>query len=216
MPSSPNTPRVLKGGLVLLDPTTSAVQRIIALQYNPDSLSRTLQPQTIGGEGNDRSEPVRFKGPPVETLRIEAEIDAADQLEKGDADATQLGILPQLSALESLVYPSTDQLRSTHSSASGGTLEVAAVQAPVSLFVWSEKRIVPVRVTEFSITEEAFLPNLSPIRAKVTLSMRVLSVADLGFDSKGGSLYLEYQRQKEQAAARTSGAFDALGIRGIP
>jgi hypothetical protein len=215
MSSLPNVPRLLKGGLVLLDPQSSAVIRVIALQYNPESLTRTLQAQTAG-EGQDaRIEPVRFKGPPIETIKLDAEIDATDQLESGDATAVELGILPQLSALEAIVYPTTSQLEATHNLASSGTLEIAPVLAPICLFVWSEKRIVPVKVTDFSITEEAFDFDLHPIRAKVSLSMRVLTVTDLGFDTKAGSLYLEYQRQKEQAATRSRGTFDNLGIRPI-
>jgi hypothetical protein len=69
------SPRLLKGGIVLIDPNTSAVQRIIALQYNPDTLSRTLQPQAIK-ESGDRSEALRLTRPTVETIKIEAEVDA--------------------------------------------------------------------------------------------------------------------------------------------
>lgn len=212
MPPTPPQPRLIKGGIVVL----SDVQRVIALQYNPDSLSRTLQAQTAGGEGQDgRAEPMRFKGPPVETIKLEAEIDAADQMEKGDKIVGQWGILPQLSALESLVYPSTQQLIDTHNKASSGVLEIAPVLAPLALFVWSEKRVVPVKITDFSVTEEAFDPKLNPLRAKVHLGMRVLTAVELGFDSKGGSLYMEYQRQKERAAAQMHIALATLGIQRI-
>src|SRR5439155_2953751 len=111
---------------------------------------------------------------------------------------------------------SSAQLVATDALADKGTLEIAPTLAPLCLFVWSERRVVPVRLTEFSITEEAFDPNLNPLRAKVSLGMRVLSVADLGFGQKGGGLYLEYQRKKEQAAQRYSGALDALGLHSPP
>jgi hypothetical protein len=75
MSTFPNSPRLLKGGIVLIDPDTSAVQRIIALQYNPDTLSRTLQPQAIK-ESGDRSEALRLTGPPVESTTLNAEIHA--------------------------------------------------------------------------------------------------------------------------------------------
>jgi hypothetical protein len=215
-PPTPPSPRLLKGGLVLLDPTTSAVVRVIALQYNPDTLTRTLQAQTAGASDAERTEPMRFKGPPVETLKLDAEIDATDQLEKADANAELYGILPQLAALEALVYPTSDQLLATNRLADSGTLEIAPIQAPLCLFVWSERRIVPVRVSDFSITEEAFDPSLNPIRAKVSLGLRVLSVTDLGFGNKGGDLYLEYQRQKEKAARLSAATFDALGLRSAP
>lgn len=220
MTGFPGSPRLLKGGIVLLDPESAAVQRVIVLQYNPDSLSRTLQVQATGGaggEGGDRSEALRLKAPPVETFKVEAEIDATDQLEVADPTATQLGIHPQLAALETIVYPPSGQLLANNRLAESGTLEITPVQAPLTLFVWSRTRIVPVRITDFSVTEEAFDPALNPIRAKVSLGMRVLSVHDLGFTQKGGSLYLAYQQQKERlAGVGRVGKLAALGLGGIP
>src|SRR6266852_4001582 len=98
MTTFPGSPRILKGGIVLLDPNSGAVQRIITLQYNPDSLTRTLQIQGTGAESGDRMESMRLKGPPVETYKLEAEIDATDQLEHATQDSTavNVGIYPQL------------------------------------------------------------------------------------------------------------------------
>lgn len=217
MTTFPGSPRLLKGGIVLLDPVTEKVQRVIALQYNPDSLSRTLQVQGAGGEGGDRSEALRIKGPPVETIRVEAEIDATDQLEEDDDTATELGIHPQLAALETMIYPTSAQLQANNRLAAAGTLEILPVQAPLALFVWSAQRVVPVRITEFSVTEEAFDPALNPIRARVTLGLRVLSVDDLGFQHKGGTLFMSYLQNKEHLATKAQGGtFSALGITGLP
>jgi hypothetical protein len=219
MSTFPNSPRLLKGGIVLISPDTSAVLRVITLQYNPDTLTRSLQVQSVGSEGGDRSDALRLKGPPVETIKLEAEIDATDQLEfpAQNPNAAQLGIHPQLAALETIVYPSSAQLQANNRLASSGTLEIVPMQAPLTLFIWSKNRIVPVRLTEFSVTEEAFDPALNPIRAKVSLGMRVLSVNDLGFEHKGGSLFLIYQQQKERLAAlNRAGAITDLGIKGLP
>lgn len=218
MSAFPGTPQVVKGGLVLIDPRTSAVLRVIVLQYNPDTLSRTLQVQGVGGEGGERLEALRLKGPPVETIKLEAEIDAADQLENPSQNAVtiQYGIAPILAALETVVYPTSAQLQSANRLAGTGTLEIAPAEAPLSLFVWSKARILPVRITEFSITEEAFDTTLNPIRAKVSLGMRVLSVNDLAFSHKGSSLFLAYQQQKEQLAGLTQGSISSLGIVGVP
>lgn len=79
MTSFPSSPRLLKGGIVLLDPETSAVKRVINLQYNPDTLSRRLQIQGTSNESGDRAEALRLKGPPVETIKLDAEIDITDQ-----------------------------------------------------------------------------------------------------------------------------------------
>jgi hypothetical protein len=203
---------------VLLDPTTSAVRRIIVLQYSPDSVTRTLQVQTTT-EGGNRSEAMRLTGPPVETLRVEAEIDATDQLEFPDQNPNTVsyGIHPQLAALETLVYPTSSQLQSNEALASGGTLEIVPMESSLIVFVWSKSRVVPVRITDFSITEEAFDTALNPTRAKVTLGMRVLTVDDLGFRHRGGSLFMVHQREKERLAAlNPTGNFSALGIKGIP
>ena len=218
MSTFPGSPRLVKGGIVLIDPGTARVQRIISLQYNPDSLSRTLQVQGVS-EGGDRLEALRVKGPAVETITLEAEIDATDQLEfpEQNPSAVELGIQPQLALLETLVHPTSSQLNSNNQLAQSGVLEIIPMESPLALFVWSKNRIVPVRVTDFSITEEAFDPDLNPIRAKVSLGLRVLSVDDLGFQHKGGSLFLSYLQSKEQLAGRVAaGTLGALGIGGIP
>jgi hypothetical protein len=219
MTSVPISPRLLKAGLVLIDPRSSAVRRVITLQYNPDTLSRTLQTQSVAAasEGGNRSEALRLKGPPIETIKLDAEIDATDQMEAGDPQTAQTGIQSQLAALETIVYPSSDQLSGNNALARSGALELVPMESLLTLFVWSKSRILPVRITDFSITEEAFDPQLNPIRAKVSLSLRVLSVDDLGFDSKGGSLFMIYQRQKERLAGQgAAGGLGALGIGGIP
>src|SRR5689334_16239688 len=112
MTTFPGSPRILKGGIVLLDPVTNAVQRVIPLQYNPDTVTRTLQVQGAA-EGGDRSEALRLKGPPIETIKLEAEIDATDALElpQESPSAAQYGIEPQLAALETIVYPASSRLQ---------------------------------------------------------------------------------------------------------
>jgi hypothetical protein len=212
----PGSPRLLKGGIVLLDPQTGTVLRIIPLQYNPDTLTRTLQVKGAGAESGDHLEALRLKGPPVETIKIDAEIDATDQLETADSQAVSSGLHPVLAALEMITYPSSTHLIANNGQASAGTLEIAPTQAALTVLVFGPKRIVPVRITEFSITEEAFDTSLNPIRAKVSLGLRVLSVDDLGFDQKGGGIFLAYLQGKEQFAAQNrAGTFGALGIGGI-
>jgi len=207
----------VSGGLVILSGASSAA-RIIALQYNPDSLSRTLQVQAMGDSQN-RSEAFRVKAPAVETLKVEAEIDLTDQLESPTLHPTarELGLHPYLAAIETIVHPTTRQLESNNALAAAGTLEIAPMEAPLTLFVWSRHRVLPVRITEFSITEEAFDAGLNPIRAKVNLGMRVLSVHDVGFDHKAGQLFMAYLRQKEVFAARHQGGqLGQLGLSSIP
>jgi hypothetical protein len=213
MTSFPRSPRILKGGIVLLDPETATIQQIIPLQYNPDSITRSLQIKGIESESTDRSEALRLTGPPVETYTLEAEIDATDELETVDSIATSEGIQPILSALETIVYPSSTQLFSNNDLAQNGTLEIIPMESNLTLFIWNKNRVVPVRITELSITEESFDTNLNPIRAKINLSLRVLSVDDLGFDHQGGNLYMNYQQSKEKLAGIfSSGKLTDLGL----
>jgi hypothetical protein len=219
MTGFPGSPRLIRGGIVSIDPTSSAVLRTIALQYNPDTVTRTLQVQGVGQAGGARLEALRLKGPPTEQIKLDAEIDATDQLEHPEDDRTtaQLGLHPTLAALETLVYPASATAQANDALAELGTLEILPVEAALTLFVWSARRIVPVRLTEFTITEEAFDPNLNPIRAKVSLGLHVLSTNDLPFAHRGASLFMVHHRQKEQLAAQAAQAtFGTLGIAGIP
>lgn len=217
MSAFPNSPRLLKGGIVTMEPDSGQVIRIISLQYNPDTLTRTFQVQSYS-EGTDRSEALRLKSSPVETIKLEAEIDATDQLEFPDqhANIAQNGIHSQLAALEAMLYPSSEALQNNHQQAGRGVLEIVPMEAPLSLFVWSKHRAVPVRVTEFSVTEEAFDPSLNPIRAKINLGLRVLSVNDLGFEHRGGSLFMSYLKNKEALAGMVDSAtLSSLGLEGL-
>jgi hypothetical protein len=212
-----NSPNLIRAGIVLVDPNTGQSLRIITLQYNPDSLSRSLQIKGVGAESGDHSEAMRLKGPPVETIKLEAEIDATDQLEIGDPGAAQFGIHAQLALLETLVYPKSIDLMANNSEQQSGSIEIIPMESPLPLFVWSKFRVLPVRLTELSVTEESFDTSLNPIRAKVSLGMRVLTVDDVGFDHKAGSLFMSYLVQKEQLAGRIGNAsFGAIGITGVP
>lgn len=214
-----SSPKLTKGGIVLIDPETAQVQRVIALQYNAESLKRELKSQESGGEaGADRAEPTRFKGPAVETISFEADLDATDQLEFPDQNAAAVayGIAPQIALLESLSQPGSAQLGKVNSQASSGTLEIAPMLAPLLLLVWGAGRVIPVKLTSFSVTEEAFDPALNPIHAKASLSLRVLTVDDLGFASKGGSLFMAYLQNREQLAAKAQPAsLSTLGVTGV-
>lgn len=207
MSTFPGSPQLLKGAIIGVDPF-NPLASVIVFQYNPDTLTRTLTAQTTGGNA-DRGEALRLKGPPQETIKIDVEIDATDQLEQGRGTATSLGIHPTLASLEMLLYPKSALVIANEVLAQIGIIEIVPPEAPLTLFVWGVKRVLPVRLTEFSITEEAYDPGLNPIRAKVSLGMRVLNYSDLGLLSVGGGLFMAHQVMKEVMA--TIGGVNTLG-----
>jgi hypothetical protein len=198
MSDFPRSPRLQKGAIVGFD-IANPLASVIIFQYNPDTLTRTLTPQMANANA-DRTEALRLKGPPEESIRLEVEISATDQLEKGDPLATTLGIHPTLASLEMLLYPKSLTVIGNEVLAKLGVIEVVPMEAPLTFFIWGVKRILPVRLTECTITEEAFDPDLNPIRAKVGLGLRVLTYNDLGLASVGGAVFMAHQVIKEVMA----------------
>ncbi|MEV1080615.1 hypothetical protein AB0I98_20540 [Streptomyces sp. NPDC050211] len=211
-------PKPIRSGIVLVDPELGTPQRVIVLQFNPDTLERSLSPQSAGGSGDsggggsgngDRNEALRLKGPAQETWKFTAEIDATDQFEIAAPD----GIHPQLAVLEMLVQPTSSQLREASRQSQKGTIEISPIEMPLTLFTWGSKRVMPVRLTELSINESAFDVNLNPIRASLSIGLKVLTVSDLPLGHPGAELYYAHLAQKERlaAAARTAG-IGSLGL----
>lgn len=193
------SPRLLRGALVGID-LANPIPKVVVFQYNPDTLTRTLRARAANGEGA-RAEALRLSGAPEEEIRLDVEIDATDQLEKADPVATSVGIFPQLSALETLLYPASASVVANTALLAAGTIEVVPSVGPFTLLIWGVQRILPVRISDFTITEEAHDVNLNPIRAKIALGMRVLSYNDLPVTNPGYHLFLAHQVTKEAMAA---------------
>ena len=208
MTSFPGSPRLLKGAIVGLDPV-NPLASLVVFQYNPDTLTRRIDARSTGGtDAGDRSEAFRLSGPPKETISLNIEIDAADQLEQANQMAVALGVYPTLSALEMLLYPKSAKVIADVKLARAGNIEIIPPEAPLTLFVWGAARVLPVRLTSMSITEEAYDTKLNPIRAKVDLSLYVLSYADLKLTHPGYTLFIAHQIAKEIMA--TSNTFNSI------
>lgn len=219
MSAFPGSPRLVKGGIVLLDPDSGALLKVISLQYNPETLTRTVQVKAAPPDSHDRSQALRLTGAATETIKLDAVLDATDQLEYPDSNplAVRYGIHPQLAVLEAMAYQPSAAMLANDRLAGSGSLEILPVSSPLALFVWSRSRIVPVRLTDLSVTEEQFDPALNPVRAKVSLGLRVLTVDDLGFGTRGGTLFMSYLQGKEALAGQVpGGALSALGLGGLP
>jgi hypothetical protein len=210
MTTSLVSPPVFKGALIAADPLRPA-SSVVVFQYNPETVSRTLQARTTGGDAGGG--PLRLSGPPEESLKLSVEIDATDQLETGDPVAVAMGIAPALAALELLLYPSSVTVIANEVLARAGVVEIIPVEAPLTLLVWGTRRILPVRVTEFSVTEEAFDPALNPIRAKVDLGLAVVSYYDTGLASPAGALSLAAHVAREVLATLNTAQAAAAAVR---
>jgi hypothetical protein len=195
MSSFPGSPRLLKGAIVGIDPF-NPLASVVVFQYNPDTMTRKLEPRAVSAEG-DRGEAFRLTGAPKETITLSIEIDATDQLEQANPLATTMGIYPTLAALEMILYPKSAVVIANTILSLVGIIEVIPVEAPMTLFVWGPQRVLPVRLTSLSITEEAHDQLLNPIRAKVELSLTVLSYHDLAVTSPGEALFLVHHIAKE-------------------
>ena len=214
--SFPGSPRVAKGAIITLE-SNDPVPKVILFQYNPESLTRTVRAQTSEGSSGERSEPFRLNGPPAETISVEIELDATDQLEHPDQNqnSATMGISPQLAALELILYPKSSQVILNNILSLTGELEILPPEGPFTIFSFGPKRMVPVRLTAFQITEEFYDVNLNPIRAKVSLEMRILSSTDLPSSHPGYSLFLSHQIIKEtMGALATARGLSAAGISG--
>jgi hypothetical protein len=211
MTTFPGSPRVLKGALVSIDPLVP-IPSVIVFQYNPDTLTRTLKPRSPGGDAA-RSEAQRLTGPPEETIKVDIEIDATDQLETGDGVASAVGIYPQISALEMLAYPKSATVIANTVLLATGVIEIIPADGPLTLFIWGAQRILPVRLTDCAITEDAYDPALNPIRAKAALGLRVLSYNDLSITNPGYYIFLAHQIVKE-TMSRVNVANDLSSVMG--
>lgn len=193
-----------KGAILGLD-MFNPVASIVVFQFNPEKLTRTLAPQTAGKKGSI-FETERLKGPPDETIELELKYDASDELAEGEAIADSLGLYTQLSALEMLVYPKFGPVLANTALLAQGAIEIVPPTGPLTLFVWGPQRILPVKIKEFTITEEKFDSNLNPIEAKAKLKLDVLSYNDLSLTHPGYWIFMAHNILKEAFASIGSGA----------
>ena len=201
MTTPPIAPRLLKGAIIgveLYNPLAS----VAVFQYNPDTISRKLAARTPHGDGGARSEALRFVGPPRETVTVQVEVDAADQ--PGGA-ASSVGVHAPVAALEMLLYPKSIFVILNWVAMQAGLANVIAPAAPLTLFVWGPTRVVPVRITDMTITEEAHDNLLNPVRARIELTMNVLSYHDLPPTHAGSVLFMVHQITKELLATSNTG-----------
>lgn len=219
----PGSPRLLKGAFAIYseDKPGSSPKSVILFQYNPDSLKRTLADRAVeterGNVGKAKEDVFRVLGPPVETISLTIELDAADQLETPDDNdvVAENGLHPALATLEMLMYPPSLNAQRIENMAKQGKVQIASAQLPMVLFVWGASRVVPVHITSFGVSEEAFDKNLNPIRAKVDVALKVLTYMELSDSSLGRDAFIAYQKQKEKLVTDNKPPFDDKPVRDL-
>lgn len=200
------SPRLIKGAIIAIQ-APNPVPTVIAFRLNPETMSRTLETRSAEGEGGQ--ETFRLAGAPKESIKVDCVFDATDDLEVGDEAVVANGLHPRLAALEMLIYPQTATVIANSVLMALGAVEILSAKGPFTIFCWGSKRILPVKLSGMTIAEEAFDPNLNPIRAKVSLDMQVLSYSDLEITHPGYALFLSHQIVKETMAA--IGKVEGLG-----
>ncbi|MEX3636134.1 hypothetical protein [Paraburkholderia sp. BR14320] len=225
---SPIRPNLLKGALAVYPTHTpgSRPSAVIAFQFNPEAMKRTLvhraaPPPQTGNTGAAKEDVLRVAGPPVETISMTVDMHASDQLEDPSTyPAVALnGLHPALATLELLMYPPTLSASVITQQAAAGQVQVSPADLPLVLLVWGKQRVVPVKLTSFSVSEDAFDTHLNPIAAKVELAMQVLTYMEFTDSSIGRDAFIAYQKAKESLAQinRTSGTLgDAAMLALLP
>ena len=183
--STSHTAKTAKGAFIqLVRGVVGVVPNIVVFQYNPERLTHALTPWNpfeVDQAQRGAQAPTVQPFNPKETFTLSIELDAADDMQDGKRPATIIGISDRLAALKKLTLPSAGPLGDLMASAS--TLIGAAASpnaqakrptVPIVLFAWGPGRILPVRITSFSVEETLFSPALYPMQAKVTLALEVL------------------------------------------
>ncbi len=225
MPSeSPLRPNLMKGALAVYPTHTPGSQptAVILFQFNPDTMKRTLAHRaaatpTQGNTGAAKEDVLRVAGPPLETITLTVNMDAADQLAEPDQNGSvaEHGLHPALATLELLMSPPTLNAQKIEEQADNGQVQITPADVPLVLFIWGKSRVVPVKLTSFSVSEEAFDTRLNPISAKVDLGLQVLTYMEFTDSSIGRDAFIAYQKSKESLAQLDHPGSDTTGIRNL-
>lgn len=157
-----NFVQLLKGALILIDRTNSQSKITVPFQYNPNTLTRSLQPKYYQSQGD------RYTGPAGHTIDVKVQLEGS-----ADGGTSTNGILPQIAALELMINPKSADLTTYMQDMKSNKLKAVPPLAPRTLFVWGPQRVLPVRLTSISFTETMFNNNLTPMIADVGLKMEV-------------------------------------------
>lgn len=177
------TPTVVPGAFVqLVEQVIGFIPNIVAFQYNPATITRTLEPWNpfeVDQANRGAQSPTVQPYEPQEKFSFTLEMHAADGMELGNPVTRVSGVASQIAALKKLTQPSQGLLGDLVASAnalagkSPGATERPSV--PVVLMILGPGIIYPVRITSFSVEQKEFNPLLYPIQASVQIEVSVLT-----------------------------------------
>jgi hypothetical protein len=203
----------LRGAFVAYDPgaykSPTIERRLIPFRFNPEGLSRSISievaPGSEGVEGSTTAKKSKTEqaadassGTLKETFNVTIRLDFVDLLEASPNLDQELGILPEIAALEDLLYAVAP---ATTASSDGKEPVQPRAARPTVLFVWGEQRIYPVRITQMTVNETLHNASLNPIRAEVEVGLEVLRDGDARGNQAVGDA-LNYTGQKRRANAQ--------------
>ena len=182
-------PRIMKGAFVeLLDPMPPDPV-IIPFQFNPETISRTKRvkenpSRSPGGQARaarpesiNLGEATQHLVSEWESFTLTVRLDAQDAIALGDERAKEVGISHILSTFEKLITPQPGgQLkdRSSQAESAEGYSYSGQYAIPVALFTWGKRRSIPIHLNSLQVEETLYLPNLYPIRATLSVGVKVL------------------------------------------
>jgi len=173
----------------------------IPFQYNPDTIRRTLTPNTVGGTQGARSGAVRFAGAPAEEITFTCQLTATMATAPPAGTPTpEHGVSASLAALTLLAYPTTAAVASAQAMLDAGAIEVLPPLADRLLLVWGTERVVPARLTGCTVTEQLYDTNLVPVAATVEVTLRTLTYSDVDPGNHAYHDFVVYQQGLEKQA----------------
>ena len=206
---NPVQPHFLKAGIVTYDLAAGRTVRTLPMLINPATLRRSYEIKQSAVSSYSAG-PLRLTAPAVETIDVEVKLDAADAILRSldgaalsgtQAAAADQGVRPWIAALQMLITPSAAAIQRNDALRQSGALEIVPMEQPLTLFVWGQGNILPVRIKTLSVNEDLFDARLIPVTATATLGMHSLSVADLGVTTRGGAMFMTYLREIERRSA---------------
>jgi len=177
------SPKLAPGAFIqLIEIVGGFSPEVVTFQYNPEKISRSFQIYGDGANNQEKGQESPQTQPfaPDESINFALVLDAADGLGEGRLIEERFGITAKLSAIERLIFASSD-LGALVAGQLPGFIDAIPTQprVPTTLLVLGPHRLVPIRITSMSVEEELFAPDMRPVRATVNLSLKVISEEQL-------------------------------------